>query len=671
MRKSRCSSLPCYLFLFAATSFAAGLDSQAIARKLAEVTKSHPALVTTSTIGSSAGGRPIVVARVAAKGRLDPDSRPAVFVGANMAGWHHLGTEAALDLLDRLTSGSGNASGLLDRTTFYIVPILNPDAHDRSLRNRWEANDEPLDDDRDGLIDEDGPDDMDGDGRITWLRIEDPAGSYMADPKDERMLIAADSTKGEKGRYLLETEGFDNDGDGKWNEDGPGGIVLDRSFAHAFPYGHPESGPWAGYSSEARAVMDFLLAHRNIALAVTFGPGNSLLEPPKGFGKTGDLGTLKFKVPEGIAGWIGVDPEEEYTGDQIWDIVKDLGFVKRNEFTKEQVLQFIGAGPATSPDKKDLDYLDALAKDYKKRMKDAKIPTDRPTENYRGGGFTPWLYYQYGVLPIELDLYRIPNPKKKADKKKGTGLTIEKLAAMSQEEFLALDDEAITAFLKEQGAPPGMTATRVKEGVRSGMATPAKMAEMAGKMKTGSGGEEEEAGKRERAVLDWLQKHRPEAFVPWKKVKLKDGRRAEVGGVDRLVEWEPPETEKKKVLDLHTDLILNLALKLARLKFASVKTERLAEGIYRVEADIKNGGFLPTHTRMARKARVHLPVRLEMKGALVSGKRFFTSELLDGGVGSLHGEWLVKGAAGSSVLLRATSDDAGILERKVVLGGKS
>ena len=273
-------------------------------------------------------------------------------------------------------------------------------------------------------------------------------------------------------------------------------------------------------------------------------------------------------------------------------------------------------------------------------------------------------------MPIELDLWRIPNPEKKPVEGNDKKLTIEKLASLSKEEFLALDDAAITAFLQDQGAPPGMSAAKVKEGVRSGMATPAKMAEMAGKMKKGSGQKDEERGKRERALLAWVAKHRPEAFVPWKAVNLKDGRAAEVGGLDPLVEWEPPAEERKKAIELHTGLILDLAPKLARLQLASVKTTRLAEGIYRVEADVKNGGFLPTHTRMARKARVHLPVRLELQATLVSGQRFFTSELLDGGIGSLHGEWLVQGAAGRSVILRATSDDAGTLERTIVLGGK-
>ena len=40
----------------------------------------------------------------------------------------------------------------------------------------------PIDQDRDGLVDEDGPEDLDGDGEITWMRGPDPAGDWIADP---------------------------------------------------------------------------------------------------------------------------------------------------------------------------------------------------------------------------------------------------------------------------------------------------------------------------------------------------------------------------------------------------------------------------------------------------------------------------------------------------------
>jgi hypothetical protein len=54
------------------------------------------------------------------------------------------------------------------------------------------------------------PDDLDGDGNITQMRIKDPNGEYKADPKDPRILVRIEP--GEKGEYtLLGSEGIDND----------------------------------------------------------------------------------------------------------------------------------------------------------------------------------------------------------------------------------------------------------------------------------------------------------------------------------------------------------------------------------------------------------------------------------------------------------------------------
>jgi hypothetical protein len=79
----------------------------------------------------------------------------------------------------------------------------------------------PKDDDRDGLFDEDGYEDLDGDGNICQMRIRDPFGMYRTDPEDPRLMIRV--KPGEQGEWtLLGFEGIDNDGDGRINEDAEG-----------------------------------------------------------------------------------------------------------------------------------------------------------------------------------------------------------------------------------------------------------------------------------------------------------------------------------------------------------------------------------------------------------------------------------------------------------------
>ena len=87
----------------------------------------------------------------------------------------------------------------------------------------------PTDNDRDGLFDEDGYDDLNNDKNINQMRRKNPDGKYKEDPTDPRRMIHVEP--GEKGEYeLLGPEGIDNDGDGLVNEDGPGGYDGNRDW---------------------------------------------------------------------------------------------------------------------------------------------------------------------------------------------------------------------------------------------------------------------------------------------------------------------------------------------------------------------------------------------------------------------------------------------------------
>jgi hypothetical protein len=645
--------------------------------------KEHPELQVL-TIGKSAGGRPLYVARLAAPGEVPPDERPAVFVGANIAGYHNAGTEAALHLIRRLLGKE--AAALLRERTFYIAPALNPDAHDglfTTPRVRRSGNAQTLDRDRDGFVGEDPADDLNGDGVITRLRIPDPTGGWLPDPGDPRLMIKADPLKQRAGAFRLEIEGKDDDGDGSYNEDGPGGVQPDRDFPHAFPYPDPEAGPWPGYAPEARAAMDFILARRNIAVAVVYGPANNLLAAPQSLGGGGDLGSQTFKLPARAAQFISFDPEKEYTLDQVWELAKDLPFVRQNNITKEQLGVFLGGGAATRVDAGDQSYLDKLAEPYKERLKKAGLSADRPAEQYGRGGFTPWLYYQAGAMALELDVWGIPKPEKKAAAADGGGaLTPDKVAAMTSDQVIALGEEKIGAFLKENKVPPQFNAQMVIGALKGGQLDPKKLVERMRSMGGGAGGGGAAAGgdsgnERERDVLAWVDAHAPEAFRPWTPVTLPDGTKAEVGGLDPFIEIDPPLDVLQPALEAHTDTVLDLAGKLARVEIVSLTGQSLGGGVWRVRAVAANRGWLATHTRMAERGRFHLPVRMEIETGhgievtdLIAGRPAVTAERLEGTSGTLEGEWLVRAEPGTRVTVRVTTDNAG-RDRKTVDLGKA
>jgi hypothetical protein len=303
---------------FAASRYEEYHDRSEVASELAAMAREHPDLAILQTFGDSAGGHPIQVLRLAGPGSVPADERPAVFVGANVAGYHNAGTEAALHLARALIEGAGGSTAaLLTDVTFYIAPVLNPDAHDAlfgAVRVRRSGNEMRIDRDRDGFEAEDGFDDLDGDQRITELRIPDPAGEWLPHPDEPRLMVKRDSARGWVGSYRLVSEGDDDDGDGSYNEDPPEGIVVDNNFPHAFPYPKAEAGPWASYAPEAKAILDGFFARRNVAVAVVYGPANNLLATPEGLGETADLGSQKFKVPAGVRSRHGVHARRDLGG---------------------------------------------------------------------------------------------------------------------------------------------------------------------------------------------------------------------------------------------------------------------------------------------------------------------------------------------------------------------
>jgi hypothetical protein len=176
---------------------------------------------------------------------------------------------------------------LLDERAFYILPMLSPDSRDAHMSkpnttHSPRSGQRPVDDDRDGLFNEDGPDDLDGDGHITQMRIKDPNGQWKPSEEFPEMLVRV--KPGEKGSYtLLGSEGIDNDGDGKVNEDGDGFYDPNRDWAWNWQPPYVQNGAYRYPFSilENRMVADFISTRPNIAGAQSYhNTGGMILRGP-------------------------------------------------------------------------------------------------------------------------------------------------------------------------------------------------------------------------------------------------------------------------------------------------------------------------------------------------------------------------------------------------------
>lgn len=288
------------------------LDHAALSARLRAIAGEHAEVATAIALGHSRQGREILAVRLAL-GEVLP-GRPAILVVANLEGPQVFSSALALWQIERLVERIASdeaVRALLEGTTLYFVPRANPDgaeARFRSPVSEVEATGHGADDDRDGRVGEDPHSDVDGDGEITCMRVPDPEGEWVADAKDARATVQADRKKGERGRWKLVREGRDLDGDEQASEDAPADAVVAENFASGWREHEGRAGLFPLDEPEARALADFVIAHRDIVLAVSYGALDNLVEAPKSVAGGGGGGEGR-RGPRGVpeAGWLEDD----------------------------------------------------------------------------------------------------------------------------------------------------------------------------------------------------------------------------------------------------------------------------------------------------------------------------------------------------------------------------
>ncbi len=205
--------------------------------------------------------------------------KPGLWIDGGTHGNEYTGTEVALYIIDKLVGGYGNddeITGLVDDNVFYVCPIVNPDGVYNSVQRgiSQRQNSMEVDDDGDGQVNEDGPDDLNGDGKITSFRYLDPEGQYVIDPQDPRNMIRlGEDEVTDLPRYSVVREDRDNDGDGKRGEDGEWGIDVNRNFPEGWTDDALEqrgSGYYPSSAPESHAILEFFTNHTEILMVQSF-----------------------------------------------------------------------------------------------------------------------------------------------------------------------------------------------------------------------------------------------------------------------------------------------------------------------------------------------------------------------------------------------------------------
>lgn len=259
---------------------------------LKKMVSAHPDRAQLASLGKSYGDREMWLLTITNSKTGDDRTKPAFWIDGAIHANEIQATQVTLYTAWYLLEMYGRHDAitrLVDERTFYMVPMMSPDSRDAHMYEPNTASSprsgqRPVDDDRDGLVDEDGYDDLDGDGHITQMRRRDPNGRWKPHPDYPNLMIEVEAD--ERGEYeLLGREGVDNDGDGRVNEDGDGFYDPNRDWPRRWYPKYVQGGAYRYPFSigENRLVANFVLDHPNIAGAQSYhntggmilrGPGN-------------------------------------------------------------------------------------------------------------------------------------------------------------------------------------------------------------------------------------------------------------------------------------------------------------------------------------------------------------------------------------------------------------
>ncbi len=606
----------------------------------------HPDLARVESVGKTIEGRDIWALELSNAAGIPVAQRPALLIAANLEGDHLIGSELALYVAEYLLSaysGDPAVKQRLDNHAIYIVPRVNPDGAEQyfaSTKTGRRTNATPIDADNDGRMNEDGPEDLNKDGFISVMRVKDSKGPYMINPEDKRLMKKADPAKGETGGYSLYWEGTDKDKDGFIAEDGPGGADINRNFMHQYPYYQPDAGKFMASENETRAMLEFLLKHRNIAIILAFGESDNLIVPP---GRNGELGAPNpvnlFDFAErsnADSRKTGIFPDTQMGfGRGMRGFMGDFegspfGGGRGGQQTATSTASGRGmrtVTPATTVNSADLEYFTAISSKYR------ELTGIRGTGYTRtpAGAFFEYGYFQYGVPSFSTPGWGIPPAGRPA----GQGATAGDAAR-----------PAAGDIQRPTGPPSGMAAMRGRTGAAAAGADTAATPEGI-----------------DLRLIQWMDSEKIDGFVNWTPFTHPTLGQVEIGGFKPYDVTNPPAS---KIADLgagHAKFALYLTSLFSKIRVAKSEAIALGAGLYQIKAEVENAGFLPTALNHAVVARSVKPVMVQLDvppESIITGNEKTNHINALAGSGSRQSyQWVIKGTPGSTVNLRVVSYKSG------------
>ena len=543
-------------------------DYAALTKALQQLADSHKNLVSLISIGKTLKGKDLWMLQITGTKGPSPEEKQALLICGNAEGDHLIGSEVALGIAENLVKKYGQdeqITEILDKRAFYIIPRLNPDGAELFFKNilqEHSGNLNPRDEDYDWLIDEDGPEDLNGDAMITLMRVKDQEGDWTIDDKDPRLMKKKEDDTPLDKLYTIFPEGIDDDGDERYNEDGPGGFNIDRNFPHNFGYNPKGLKVYPASEIETQALIDFMTKyipekkgqpHRNICGVLIFSKYDNLAA-----GTGIECGTPTFPEP----------PQAEGEAPAMMRMFFMMG--RRGDS------QEAPRTPPRDPQPKKTETQDEslfkkVSESYKELTGIKSALSEKPF-----GSLLEYAYFQFGVPAFSANLW-----------------------SLRQEEGGRPQPE----MKREAAGPPSTFPAQMDRSAMFQRFAAAR----------GASGQAESASSDDK-WLAWLDKENEGiGFVAWEKYDHKQLGEVEIGGFFPYLRVNPPAEKINSLVESHTEFVVYLASQFAEIHMNEPVVKKLSDGVYELKIKVKNRGEFPYATSMGQRTSNITPIMLRLK----------------------------------------------------------
>jgi len=605
-------------------------DYSALTDALRQLAAKNPQIVKLTSIGKTLKGRDIWMIQISGTKGLSPLEKQALLICGNLEGDHIIGSEVALGIAEFLVEGYGTdekVTETVDARTFYIIPRLNPDGAELffdDLLHEHPKNLNPRDEDYDWVTDEDGPEDLNGDGMITLMRVKDQDGDWVIDEGDPRLMKKKEDGTPVDKLYKIYPEGIDNDNDELYNEDGPGGFDINRNFPHNFGYSPKGLGVYAASEKETRSVIDFVTRyvpeletqpHKNICGVLIFSKYDNLAA-----GTGIECGTPTFPEP----------PRAE----QAPSMSRMMFFMgRRGGQPAEQLPRPTDPQPKRT-NEADVPLFESVSEKYKEITGIPSAESDKPA-----GSMLEWAYFQYGVPTFSANIWSLREeekaapPKMKRDAQAGTAPARSSPAGQ-------MDRQAMMRQFMQRSAPSSS--------------------------QTQSSGSDEK-------WLKWIdEKNDGKGFVAWTSFDHTQLGEVEIGGFVPHLRTNPKADQIPQLSQRHAEFALFLASQFAEIELDEPQVKKLGSDLYELKVKIRNRGHFPYATAMGQRTghinsiMLRLKFEDDEKMTLFGGTKRVDTSSLDAGE-EKEFKWIIISPSGKKIDVTVWAQNGGGTSEKTAV----